>query len=226
MAQTGYLKSMHINTSVDNRGDIMANSTKEVLVALGATAANADKFDEALDKAMAEFSINTPKRKAMFIAQVMHESGKLAFVHENLMYKAESLQRVFPKYYKTLAEAQAHAKQPEKIANRVYGGRMGNGPEATGDGYKFCGRGLIQLTGKDNYTRCGADLKKDLVADPSYLETPEGAARSAAWFWNKNGLNTLADSGDIVTNTKRINGGTIGLEDRKHHYEAALKLYA
>lgn len=204
----------------------MAKSTKEVLIALGATSANADKFDEALDKAMAEFSINTPKRKAMFIAQVMHESGKLAFVKENLMYKAETLLKVFPKYYKSLVEATAHAKQPEKIANKVYGGRMGNGPEATGDGFRYCGRGLIQLTGKENYTACGAALGKDLTKEFAYLETPEGAARSAGWFWNKNSLNKLADAGDITTNTKRINGGTIGLADRKHHYEEALKLYA
>lgn len=203
----------------------MAKSTKEVLIALGATAANADKYDDALDKAMAEFSINNPARKAMFIAQIMHESGKLSAVAENLYYKAEALLRVFPKYYKTLAQAQAHAKQPEKIANRVYGGRMGNGPEASGDGYRYRGRGLIQLTGKDNYNSCGAALGKDLHKDPGYLETPEGAARSAGWFWNKNGLNRLADTGDIVTNTKRINGGTNGLADRKHHYEAALRLY-
>lgn len=203
----------------------MARSTKEVLIALGATSANADKFDGALDLAMAEFSINTPARKAMFIAQIMHESGSLAFVAENLNYKADALLRVFPKYYKTQAQANAHARQPEKIANRVYGGRMGNGPESSGDGYRYRGRGLIQLTGKDNYVACGAALKKDLVKDPSYLETPEGAARSAGWFWNKNGLNRLADTGDIVTNTKRINGGTNGLADRKKHYEAALRLY-
>jgi len=203
----------------------MAKSTKEVLIALGATAANADKFDDVLDKTMVEFSINTPARKAMFIAQVMHESGKLAFVAENLNYSAEALLRVFPKYYKTQSEANAHARKPEKIANRVYGGRMGNGPESSGDGFRFRGRGLIQLTGKENYTRCGASLGKDLVKDPSYLESPEGAARSAGWFWNKNGLNRLADTGDIVTNTKRINGGTNGLADRKHHYEAALRLY-
>lgn len=203
----------------------MAKSTKEVLIALGATTTNADKYDDALDKAMVEFSINTPARKAMFIAQIMHESGKLSAVAENLYYKAEALLRVFPKYYKTLAQANAHARQPEKIANKVYGGRMGNGPEASGDGYRYRGRGLIQLTGKDNYTSCGAALKKDLHKNPEYLETPEGAARSAAWFWNKNGLNRLADTGDIITNTKRINGGTNGLADRKHHYEAALRLY-
>lgn len=203
----------------------MAKSTKEVLVALGATAANADKFDDSLDKAMVEFSINTPARKAMFIAQVMHESGKLAFVAENLNYSADGLLRVFPKYYKTQSQAAAHARKPEKIANKVYGGRMGNGPESSGDGFRFRGRGLIQLTGKDNYKACGAALGKDLIKDPTYLEAPEGAARSAAWFWHKTGLNKIADAGDIITCTKRINGGTNGLADRKHHYEAALRLY-
>jgi putative chitinase len=192
---------------------------------MGATEANATKFGAALEAAMQEFSINTADRVAMFIAQVMHESGKLAFVSENLNYKAASLDAVFPKYFKNAGRnAAEYEKQPEKIANVVYASRMGNGDTASGDGYRYRGRGLIQLTGKDNYTKCGAALGKDLVKDPSYLESPEGASRSAAWFWNKNGLNALADAGDIVTCTKRINGGTIGLEDRKKHYEEALAL--
>ena len=200
-------------------------NTHDLLVKMGATEANATKFAGALEGAMKEFSINTAERVAMFIAQVMHESGKLAFVSENLNYKAESLNAVFPKYFKNAGrDATQYARQPEKIANVVYASRMGNGDTASGEGWKFRGRGLIQLTGKDNYTKCGTALGKDLVADPSYLESPEGAARSAAWFWNKNGLNTLADSGDIVTCTKRINGGTIGLEDRKKHYQEALHL--
>ena len=201
------------------------SNTKDVLVKLGATSANADKFHAALDAAMNEFSINTPKRQAMFLAQIMHESGKLAFVTENLNYKAESLNAVFPKYFKNAGrDATEYARQPEKIANVVYASRMGNGDTASGEGWKFRGRGLIQLTGKDNYTACGAKLGKDLISDPSYLESPEGAARSAAWFWGKTGLNSIADAGDIVTCTKRINGGTIGLEDRKHHYEAAMAI--
>jgi putative chitinase len=199
--------------------------TQDLLIKMGATSANATKFAGALEAAMQEFSINTPKRVAMFIAQLMHESGKLAFVAENLNYKAESLNAVFPKYFKNAGrDATQYARQPEKIANVVYASRMGNGDTASGEGWKFRGRGLIQLTGKENYTKCGAALGKDLIADPSYLESPEGAARSAAWFWNKNGLNTLADAGDIVTCTKRINGGTIGLEDRKKHYNEALHL--
>lgn len=173
--------------------------------------------------AMNEFGINTPKRQAMFLAQCAHESGSFGRIEENLMYRAETLLKVFPKYFKTLAEAQKFERKPEKIANRVYGGRMGNGPESSGEGYKYRGRGLIQLTGKDNYTACGKDLKMDLHAKPDYLLTAEGAARSAAWFWSKNGLNKYADEGDITGCTKRINGGTIGLEERKKFYEHALK---
>lgn len=200
-------------------------STKDILTKLGATGANADKYHAALDAAMEEFSINTPQRQAMFLAQVMHESGKLAFVTENLNYKAASLDAVFPKYFKNAGRnAAEYERQPEKIANVVYASRMGNGDTASGDGYRFRGRGLIQLTGKDNYRACSEGLGQDLVDDPSYLETPEGACRSAAWFWDKNNLNESADAGDILTNTKRINGGTIGLDDRKHHYEAALAL--
>lgn len=200
-------------------------STKDILTKLGATSANADKYHAALDAAMEEFSINTPQRQAMFLAQVMHESGKLAFVTENLNYKAASLDAVFPKYFKNAGrDAAEYERQPEKIANVVYASRMGNGDTASGDGYRFRGRGLIQLTGKDNYRACSEGLGQDLVDDPSYLETPEGACRSAAWFWDKNNLNESADAGDILTNTKRINGGTIGLDDRKHHYEAALAL--
>lgn len=200
-------------------------NTHDLLIKMGATAPNATKFAGALEEAMKEFSINTPQRVAMFVAQLMHESGKLAFVTENLNYKAESLNAVFPKYFKNAGrDANQYARQPEKIANVVYASRMGNGDSASGEGWKFRGRGLIQLTGKENYTKCGAGLGKDLIADPSYLESAEGAARSAAWFWHKNGLNALADSGDIVACTKRINGGTIGLEDRKKHYQEALHL--
>lgn len=179
-----------------------------------------------LDAAMKEFGIDTPKRQAMFLAQCAHESSSFGRIEENLMYRAETLLKVFPKYFKTLVEAQKFERKPEKIANRVYGGRMGNGPEASGDGYRYRGRGLIQLTGKDNYTACGKALNIDLVSKPDYLLTAEGAARSAAWFWSRNGLNKFADEGDITGCTKRINGGTIGLEERKHLYERALKMLA
>lgn len=179
---------------------------------------------DALNAAMSEFGIDNPERQAMFLAQCAHESGNFAHVEENLNYRAETLLKVFPKYFKTMDDAQDYAKQPEKIANKVYGGRMGNGPESSGDGYRYRGRGLIQLTGKDNYDACGKALNVDLHGQPDYLETAEGAARSAAWFWHKNGLNKYADAGDILGCTKRINGGTIGLEDRKKHYEHALRM--
>jgi putative chitinase len=173
-----------------------------------------------INAAMIEFNIKNPKEQAMFLAQCGHESDNFSTVQENLNYRAETLVKVFPKYFRDVNPAD-YEKQPEKIANRVYGGRMGNGDESTGDGYRYRGRGLIQLTGKDNYNACGAALKMDLHTDPDYLETAEGAARSAAWFWAHNGLNQYADNDDIVGCTKRVNGGTIGLEERTQHYEAA-----
>jgi putative chitinase len=184
----------------------------------------AEKYIDALNAAMEEFEINTPERQAMFLAQCCHESGHFRAVSENLNYKAESLTRVFPKYFRDV-DPNDYAKQPEKIANRVYGNRMGNGDEHSGDGYRYRGRGLIQLTGKDNYTHCGDALDKDLHEEPDYLTTPEGAARSAAWFWHKNNLNHFADANDILTCTKKINGGTIGLEERTELYEEALKTF-
>ena len=173
-----------------------------------------------INAAMIEFNIKNPKEQAMFLAQCGHESGNFSTVQENLNYRAETLVKVFPKYFRDVNPAD-YEKQPEKIANRVYSNRMGNSDEASGDGYRYRGRGLIQLTGKDNYNACGAALKMDLHTDPDYLETAEGAARSAAWFWAHNGLNQYADNDDIVGCTKRVNGCTIGLEERTQHYEAA-----
>ena len=164
------------------------------------------------------------KRAAAFVAQVAHESGGFNFVKENLNYSAKGLQTTFKKYFGDSSVAEAYAKKPEKIANRVYANRMGNGDEASGDGYKFCGRGLIQLTGKTNYTKFAADLGISVDETVAYLETPEGAVSSAGWFWDNNNLNSYCDKDDSVGLTKRINGGTIGLEDRKHHYELALSL--
>ena len=184
----------------------------------------AEKYIDALNAAMEEFEINTPERRAMFLAQCCHESGHFRAVSENLNYKAESLSKVFPKYFKDV-DPNDYAKQPEKIANRVYGNRMGNGDEHSGDGYRYRGRGFIQLTGKNNYDACGKDLDKDLHNEPDYLITAEGAARSAAWFWHKNNLNHFADANDILGATKKINGGTIGLEERTELYEEALKTF-
>ena len=180
---------------------------------------------DALNEILPEYEINTPQRVAAFLAQCAHESGGFIFLKENLNYKAASLRKVFPKYFPDDATAAHYANKPQMIANRVYANRMGNGPEESGDGWKFCGRGLIQLTGKDNYTFFAASLDIPLEEASEYLETFEGAVQSACFFWEQNNLNTWADKGDILTLTKRINGGTIGLEDRIKHYNHALHIF-
>jgi putative chitinase len=168
-----------------------------------------------------DMNIN-PARLAGFLAQTAHESGGYNFIKENLNYSAKGLRGTFGKYFPNDEIANQYAKKPERIANRVYANRMSNGPEESGDGYRFCGRGLIQLTGRANYTKFAQDLSMSLEDTIAYLETPNGAVASAGWFWDNNKLNQYCDSGDFVTLTKRINGGTIGLEDRKHHYELAM----
>ena len=185
---------------------------------------HADHWIEAFDQLLPDYEINTPKRIAAFIAQCAHESGGFRFLKENLNYKAESLMKTFPKYFSDRDTANAYAKQPAKIANRVYANRMGNGDEASGDGYKYCGRGLIQLTGKSNYSWFAASLEISPEEASAYLETFEGAAQSACWFWENNNLNVEADAGDIKKMTKKINGGYIGLDDRIKHYEHALHI--
>ena len=177
---------------------------------------------DALRQLLPQYEINTPDRIAAFLAQCAHESGGFVFIKENLNYRWQSLRKVFPKYFPTDALAQQYEKQPEKIANRVYANRMGNGHEESGDGYKFCGRGLIQVTGRDNYSWFAASLQISPEEASEYMETFEGAAQSACWFWESNNLNQWADKRDILTLTKRINGGTIGLEDRQKHYEHCL----
>ena len=164
-----------------------------------------------------------PKRMAAFLAQIAHESGAFNFTAEGLNYSAAALSKTWPKRFPTLAIAQQYARKPEKIANKVYANRMGNGTEASGDGFKFRGRGLIQLTGKDNYTRFAKSIGKTLDQTVAFLETAEGAVASAGWYWDVNKLNVYADKGDFVGLTRRINGGIIGLADRKHHYDIALK---
>jgi putative chitinase len=168
-----------------------------------------------------DMNIN-PARLAGFLAQTAHESGGYTAIKENLNYSAKGLRGTFGKYFTNDELANQYAKKPERIANRVYANRMSNGPEESGDGYRFCGRGLIQLTGRANYTKFAQDLGMSLEDTITYLETPNGAVASAGWFWDNNKLNQYCDSGDFVTLTKRINGGTIGLEDRKHHYELAM----
>jgi len=183
-----------------------------------------DKYVDAFNHTFEQFEINTPRRISMFLAQVGHESGGLQFVEENLNYRADRLAVVFPRYFKDV-DPNAYGRNPEKIANRVYANRMGNGTEASGDGYRYRGRGLIQLTGKNNYDHFARDLGMHLDEAVTYLTTPEGACMSAGWFWHTNHLNTLADAGDIVACTKRINGGTIGLADRQAHYQEALHIF-
>ena len=183
-----------------------------------------EKFVDPINKVIEEFEINTPNRLSMFLAQIGHESAGLTRLHENLNYKAARLTQIFPKYFRDV-DPDEYANNPEKIANRVYCNRMGNGDERSGDGYRFRGRGAVQLTGRSNYVACGEDLEVDLVANPDYLETPEGAIRSAAWFWDQHDLNDWADKKDVMTVTKKINGGTIGLEERKELFEEALTIF-
>ena len=177
----------------------------------------------------AKFEINTPLRLAHFLAQCGHESGQFRVVNENLNYGAKGLLGIFKKYFPNEAKAKEYERKPEKIANLVYASRMGNGPEQSGDGFKYRGRGYIQLTGKDNYTAFGKAINENIAATPDLVAT-QYPLLSAAWFFNKNGLHKLADKGatpEVVTMvTKRVNGGTIGLADRLkhfHEYYALLK---
>ena len=184
----------------------------------------AEHWYEALEQLLPDYEINTPERIAAFVAQCAHESGGFKFIKENLNYKAASLRTVFGKYFPNDDLANAYAKKPEMIANRVYASRMGNGDEHSGDGYRYCGRGLIQLTGRSNYENFAASLDISPEEAADYLGTFEGAAQSACWFWESNNLNSVADAGDIKKMTKIINGGYIGLEDRMAHYQHALQI--
>lgn len=200
------------------------NITKEQLQQLLPKNPYIDHWYNALSQLLPDYEINTPRRIAAFIAQCAHESGGFIALKENLNYRPASLNKLFSKYFPTLELAEQYCARPNKqeaIANRIYANRMGNGPEESGDGYRFCGRGLIQLTGRDNYSWFAASLQIPVEEASQYLETFEGAAQSACWFWETNNLNAFADADDILTMTKRINGGTIGLEDRKKHYEHA-----
>lgn len=179
-----------------------------------------------LNKAMDQFFINNTYRIAMFLAQIGHESGGFMDVEENLNYRAERLVVVFPKYFRDV-DPNKYAHNPEKLANRVYANRMGNGPESSGDGYRFRGRGFIQLTGHDNYVNFAKDMGIPLLDDAvAYLATPEGACMSAAWFWHKHNLNYYADASDVVEVTRVINGGENGLKERTAAFKEALQIFA
>jgi len=169
-----------------------------------------------------KFEINTPLRLAHFLAQAGHESGGFKAVNENLNYGAKGLLSIFKKYFPTEEKAKLYERKPEKIANLVYGSRMGNGPETSGEGFKFRGRGYIQLTGKDNYKAFDAVVTENILENPDLVAT-KYPLMSAAWFFHKNGLHKIADKGAtdaVVTEvTKRVNGGTIGLADRLKHFK-------
>ena len=196
------------------------------------------KWIDAIVSVCQEFEINTPQRIAAFIAQTSHESGGYTMLSENLNYRAATLAACWPNRFAVLGPdkkpkkengklvptgvANSIAGKPELIANMVYSSRMGNGPAESGEGWKFRGRGLKQLTGKDNYTRCGQALELDLLSNPDLLLEPLPAARSAGWFWSANKLSEFADKGDLEGMTKRINGGLIGIAERKAKYEKCL----
>jgi len=177
----------------------------------------------------AKFQINTPLRLAHFLAQCGHESGGFKATQENLNYSAKGLNGIFKKYFPTEASAAAYARNPQKIANKVYANRMSNGDEASGDGFRFRGRGYIQLTGRANYTLFGKAIGEDVTGNPDVV-SGKYALLSAAWFWSNNGLNKLADGGStdavVTTITKRVNGGTIGLADRIKHFKEYFHLLA
>lgn len=199
-----------------------------------------DKWIAAVRAACDRFQINTDKRVAAFLAQCAHESGSFTMLTENLNYKAATMAACWPNRFAVLgadkkpikkdgkmvptAVANSIAGKPELIANLVYSSRMGNGPAESGEGWKYRGRGLKQLTGKDNYTRCGTGIGVDLVSDPDKLLEPTYAALSAGWFWSENKCGDFIDKDDFVGLTKKINGGTIGLADREARYKKCLAI--
>lgn len=196
---------------------------EQLKAAIGCDAADAAKYCTALNAAMAKYHINTPLRQAYFLGQIAVESGCLSVVQEGLSYGADRLMTVWAKRFPTMGIAMQYARQPQKLANFVYANRMGNGPPESGDGYRYRGRGLKQLTGRDNYTAYQAASGKQVVSNPDLLLQPDAAADSAAWFWSKNGLNALADDCDIVGITLKVNGGTTGLLKRTQFSERAKK---
>ncbi len=184
----------------------------------------ADRFLKPLNDAMTRYDIVKPARQAAFLAQLAHESAELRRTQENLNYSWERLRKVFPRYFRTDAEAQTYGRQPERVGNRVYANRMLNGDETSGDGWRFRGRGPVQVTGRENYRKCGQALGMNLESDPDRLLDPGVGCLAAAWFWHSRGLNSLADADDengFREITRRINGGFIGLEERVHFWERA-----
>jgi putative chitinase len=192
--------------------------TNEQLKSLGID----EKWLEPLNETFEKYEINTKERQSAFIGQCAHESGNFKTLQENLNYSAEGLMKTWPSRFPTKEMADQYARQPAKIAGKVYNGRLGNTSEE--EASKYLGRGLIQLTGKENYANCGTALGTDFVGNPNLLIEPKYASLSAGWFWNKKGLNALADSKDYETMTKRINGGLHGFDDRKAKIANALSV--
>lgn len=188
----------------------------ELLKEMGVSEHDAEQYIDQLEEVLPKYGIAGSKtRLAHFFAQILHESGSMRFDMENLNYSAKALRSVFGKYFKTQEEAEKYARKPEKIANRVYANRMGNGDEASGDGWKYRGRGLIQLTGKNNYEAFAKWVGDDRIMDDPDLVASEYAVHSAVFYWDRNNLNAVADTDDVVALTKRINGGTNGLSHRR-----------
>lgn len=183
-----------------------------------------DYWHDAICTVCEDYEIDTPTRMAAFLSQCAHESANFTRIRENLNYRAETLMKTWPKRFPTIDVANQYAHNPEKLANFVYSNRLGNGPAESGDGFKYIGRGLIQLTGKENYEWFAKSVGMELKDVPGYLQTFEGAVQSACFFWETNSLNTYADKQDIDTLTKKINGGTLGLKERKALFELAKKV--
>lgn len=213
------------------------NFTQDQLQAIIPQNQHVGEWYDALAKILPEYDITTVERVAAFLAQCAHESNGFTALKENLNYSAQGLANTWPnrfaikgadgkpvKPYAPDVLAKRIERNPDIIANNVYADRLGNGPIESGDGARYCGRGLIQLTGKDNYTKFAASINKPFEEIVAYLETPPGAVESACWFWTTNNLNQYADSGNIETLTRRINGGVIGLDDRKARYNQAVQV--
>ena len=198
--------------------DFTEAKLKEILVG----APHVDQWYKALYEILPDYEINTANRVACFLGQTAHESGGYRALRENLNYSDKGLMGIFKKYFPTQESTVGYVRQPEKIANKIYANRMGNGPESSGDGFAYRGRGLIQLTGKTNYQWFAASIEESLEETIKFLETYEGAVQSACWFWESNNLNALADKLDVKVMTKKINGGYIGLDDRIKHINHAV----
>lgn len=204
--------------------DFTFNFTQKQLGAIIPGNEFVDEWYTALSAILPEYDIATPERVAAFLSQCAHESNNFKTLKENLNYRASSLVKTFKKYFPTIIIARQYEMKPEKIANKVYANRMGNGNETSGDGFKFRGRGLIQLTGRTNYMLFAESIETDINEIPAYLQTFEGAVQGACWFWEQNNLNEYADENDIAGLSKRINGGTNGLDDRLVRYTKTLKI--